>query len=56
MVESAAEVLVKEERRPEAISAAVHPPIFLLCIYFFIFDLHLRPSRNKIPGDIYKHF
>jgi hypothetical protein len=29
MVESVAEVLVKEERRPKAIPAAVPPPIFL---------------------------
>jgi hypothetical protein len=29
MVESAAEVLVKEERRPEAIPIAVFPLIFL---------------------------
>jgi hypothetical protein len=29
MVESKEEVLVKEERWPEAISAAVTPPIFL---------------------------
>jgi hypothetical protein len=29
MVESVAEVLVKEKRQPEAISAAVPPPIFL---------------------------
>ena len=29
MVESDEEVLVKEERRPEAIPAAVPPPIFL---------------------------
>jgi hypothetical protein len=48
MVESDAEVLVKEGRRPEVILSVVPPPIFLkwrpatsLFLYFY---LHLCPS------------
>jgi hypothetical protein len=41
MVESATKVLVKEERRQEAIPSAVPPPM-PLC--FTVFDLRLRPS------------
>jgi hypothetical protein len=54
MVESDAEVLVKEGRRPEAILSAVPPPIFLkwwpaTSLFPYFFYLRLCPSRNKIP-------
>jgi hypothetical protein len=50
IVESAAVVLVKEERRPKAISAAVTPPIFLqrwpTPSLLGVVDIHLCPSRK----------
>jgi hypothetical protein len=61
MVESIVEVLVKEERRLEAILAAV-PPLQsfseegLQPLCFSIFDLRLRPSRKQIPEGIYRRF
>jgi hypothetical protein len=57
MVESPVEVLVKEEKRPEANMVAVPPPIFLhrrpTTSYLWVFNLRLCPSRNKIHGGIY---
>jgi hypothetical protein len=47
MVESIAEVLVKEERQPEEILAVIPPPIFLwwwLAASLFICFLSLPPS------------
>jgi hypothetical protein len=60
MVESAADVLVKEERRAEAIRTAV--PLQsssgggLQPLYFYVFDLRLRPSQKRIPEGIYRRF
>jgi hypothetical protein len=48
MVESVAEVLVKEERRPEMIPIAFPPPVYLQRLpatsMFLCFYLRLRPS------------
>jgi hypothetical protein len=54
MVESDAEVLVKEGMRPEVILSVVPPPIFYLkwrpaTSLFLYFYLHLCPPQNKIP-------
>ena len=54
------EVLVKEERRPEAILAAVPPPIFLrrrpADSLFGIFDLRLRVFAISVGGTLYSKF
>ena len=54
------EVLVKEERRPEAIPAAVPPPVFLrrrlADSLFGVFDLRLRIFAIRVGGTLYRQF
>jgi hypothetical protein len=54
MVESKDEAWVKEERRPEAILAAVPPPIFagLASILLFSF-FSAASSRERLKGGLY---
>jgi hypothetical protein len=58
MVESVAKVLVKEERRPEAIPAAVPPPIFLQRhpTAVSVFSISVYIHREIKSQDIYRHF
>ena len=60
IMESDEEALVKEERRPEAIPAAVPPPIFLrrrpADSLFGVFNLQLRMFAIRIGGTLYRQF
>ena len=60
MMESNLEALVKEERRPEAISTAAPPPIFLLAAacspLLCIFDLRAAAGRERLGEPLYSWF
>ena len=57
MVESKEEAFVKEERRPEAILAAVPPPIFAGSDLYFGVSLSASASlRKRLGGYFYSRF
>ena len=60
MMESNLEALVMEERRPEAIPAAVPPPIFLLAAacspLLYIFDLRAAAGWERLGDPLYSRF